>query len=304
MQAGTKETTITIQVLSDLRVEPDETFDIILSNFQGVAATLDAARSRAVGTIINDDMPFDSYDIGSWKQISKNGVHNVWAPREGHTSVVYNGRMWVIGGFGNKTYNDVWNSSDGSIWTRIVNNANWGFRRGYSSTVFDNKMWVIGGISSDTRLNDIWFSENGFYWARSNASNHWQARYGHQVTALNNKLWVVGGNIGIGDIAEDDVWSTENGVQWQRTTGHMGSKVFNHSLNALNNKLLLVGGQNTETALNKFLLSSNDGVQWNDKYYNYTRTNHSSAILHNKLWVLGDPKTTKNYQMYGYLTMA
>ena len=35
-----------------------------------------------------------------------------WSARYGHTSVVFNNTMWVIGGYANGSSNDVWYSTD------------------------------------------------------------------------------------------------------------------------------------------------------------------------------------------------
>src|SRR5215813_10595971 len=41
-----------------------------------------------------------------------------------HGLVVFNGKIWLLGGFDGKAYyNDVWNSSDGAHWMRVVEHA-------------------------------------------------------------------------------------------------------------------------------------------------------------------------------------
>ena len=40
-----------------------------------------------------------------------------WPARNDHSSVVFNGRLWVIGGYdGTNRLNDVWSSEDGVTW--------------------------------------------------------------------------------------------------------------------------------------------------------------------------------------------
>ena len=69
---------------------------------------------------------------------------------ENHTSVVYDDKIWAIGGStpidpefafsfeGFRTINDVWYSSEGRDWHRL-NNTPWESRSGHSSVVFDAK---------------------------------------------------------------------------------------------------------------------------------------------------------------------
>src|SRR5688572_5360766 len=66
-----------------------------------------------------------------------------------HSSVVFNNKLWVIGGFGSNggLKNDVWSSPDGVNWTQATGAAPFSARQGHTSVVFNNKIWVIGGDS-------------------------------------------------------------------------------------------------------------------------------------------------------------
>ena len=76
-----------------------------------------------------------------------------------HTTVVYDNKMWVIGGYGAGYLNDVWYSSDGVTWTQSTASAAFKARRAHTSVVYDNKMWVIGGYGGGF-LNDVWYSSD------------------------------------------------------------------------------------------------------------------------------------------------
>jgi hypothetical protein len=88
---------------------------------------------------------WSSIDGISWTQSTSAAS---WAARNLHTSVVYNNKMWVMGGdaVGGGWMNDVWSSIDGSSWTTSA--ASWAGRYGLTSVVYDNKMWVMGGDAS------------------------------------------------------------------------------------------------------------------------------------------------------------
>ncbi len=51
-----------------------------------------------------------------------------WTGRWAHTSVVFDNKIWVMGGVnvdGNFRKNDVWASSNGSSWTQVDASADW-----------------------------------------------------------------------------------------------------------------------------------------------------------------------------------
>jgi PKD repeat protein len=64
-----------------------------------------------------------------------------WGGRYGHTSVVYDDKMWVMGGLGGGR--DVWWSTDGITWTQATASAEWGWRYGHTYFVYDDKMSLI-----------------------------------------------------------------------------------------------------------------------------------------------------------------
>ena len=82
-----------------------------------------------------------------------------WTARRNHTSLVYNNKMWVIGGYDAGGYkNDVWSSSDGITWTQQTSATSWTARNNHASLVYSNKMWVIGGWDSGYK-NDVWYTD-------------------------------------------------------------------------------------------------------------------------------------------------
>ena len=83
-----------------------------------------------------------------------------WSGRYGHTSVVYDGKMWVMEGHDGSRKNDFWWSTDGITWTQATASAGWSVRYYHTSVVYDGKMWVMGGYHIVTFYNDVWFSGN------------------------------------------------------------------------------------------------------------------------------------------------
>jgi peptidoglycan hydrolase-like protein with peptidoglycan-binding domain len=121
---------------------------------------------------------WSSPDGVTWTQTTSSAP----ALRSQHTSVVFNDKMWIIGGQTTGfctsciAYNDVWSSSDGITWTQVTSNAQWSGRRSLSSVVFNNKIWVIAGENNSSYLQDVWSSPDGITWTQATSSPIWSPR--------------------------------------------------------------------------------------------------------------------------------
>lgn len=121
-------------------------------------------------------------------------------PRAGHKSVVFDNKIWVIGGrlwdegVGYiDNINDVWYSENGIDWTMATDNTGFDVS-GFDCVVFDNKMWVIGGFIGDDKVSrQVWYSSDGVNWQQANSffGRHW-----HANAVFRNKIWGVGGGGG------------------------------------------------------------------------------------------------------------
>lgn len=116
---------------------------------------------------------WSSPDGVTWNQEIANAP---WGSRSKHSSVVLNGKIYIIGGIetGRGLTNDVWSSSDGINWTQETASAPWSVREGHISLVFDGYMWVIGGTSNycqSSVCNDFWKSRDGINWVQQTNNN-------------------------------------------------------------------------------------------------------------------------------------
>ena len=96
-----------------------------------------------------------SKDGKTWTCVSEAAP---WHPRLWFSSVVYRGRMWVLGGWSNnpsKNWDDVWYSKDGATWTQLQSNVMWRERHEHSTYVFQDKIWVAGGMIPPLN-NEVW----------------------------------------------------------------------------------------------------------------------------------------------------
>jgi hypothetical protein len=164
--------------------------------------------------------PFAPHEEIFYRDIwnSSDGIH--WQqviPREPYWSargmiggsVVFQGRMWILGGGTYDTpkvpkrqfYNDVWSTPDGVHWARHLGSASWHPRQYHEVAVFDNRMWVLEGYhEKGGNRNDVWYSADGVAWSEL-PNTPWKPRHAASVFVHDNALWMVAGNN-----MEADVW--------------------------------------------------------------------------------------------------
>lgn len=174
-------------------------------------------------TFFND--VWRSTDGVNWVQVTANAP---WAARQGHTSFVFNNRIWVVGGqkvglggpFSIAFLNDVWSSTDGINWTQVTANAPWIVRALHVSATFNGRMWVMGGANSNTFLNDVWSSLDGINWTQATANAAWAPRQDHVAFEFGGALWIAGGDNLSQFVNTDypDVWSSNDGITWTQRT--------------------------------------------------------------------------------------
>ena len=102
----------------------------------------------------------DVWSSANGKDWEKKTDNAEFSARTGHKSVVFDDKMWVIGGNSSGTINnDVWSSTNGVTWNEETdNNPRFTGRYHHASVVFNNRIWFIAGSESISRTvkNDVW----------------------------------------------------------------------------------------------------------------------------------------------------
>ncbi len=211
-----------------------------------------------------------SADGLNWSKVATSG--NLFSPRDSHRVVVFNDRLWVIGGFdyfeddgGTRTHtNEVWSSADGVTWTQHPA-PGFAARSAHEAVAFNNRLWVIGGANASNFFNDVWSTADGAAWVQETSSAAFSPRLGHQVIAFNGALWLLGGAATA--TGSDEIWTSTDGRTWTPVAaGAHFSARNDHAAAVLAGRLYVVGGA-TDTGyfgVTYFndIWSSADGVQW------------------------------------------
>ena len=149
----------------------------------------------------NDGDPNDTYDNDNlWEYDFKS---DSWArksegatPRDTHSTVVYDGKMYIYGGWDDDLdrVNDLWEYNFATnSWSQKTSGAT--ARNQHSAVVYDGKMYIFGGTGvTGYSLNDLWeYNIESDTWARK--SDAPVARENHSALVHNNKMYVTAGNV-------------------------------------------------------------------------------------------------------------
>jgi len=239
------------------------------------------------------DFTLNVVDRGTiWTQ---SPVSQPFTPRNSHTSVVFNSKIWVIGGSSSSSngyLNDVWSSPDGIVWTLAPGTIP--PREGHASVVFNNNMWIIGGSLNNNYLNDVWSSADGTTWVQAPMTAPFTPpRWGLSAVVYDNRIWVMGGNNDSGEL--NDVWSSSDGATWTKATSVIpfAERAW-HSGVVYNNLMWVMGGYNSTGELSD-VWSSDDGSFWTEYPVGAKFTGRDSAagvVYYNKMWMLAGTGNT------------
>jgi hypothetical protein len=285
------------------------------------ALILTAACTMAPDALRAQTKP-DSKNL-SWVRVTE---HAGWQPRDSSGEVVYNSKMWLLGGWFDSYGpfpHDVWNSSDGVHWNQVTQAAPWVHADLPVSLVFDNKMWMMSGwykgrFKDASASNQVWRSVDGANWECATAKAAWPARCGAAGAVHHGKMWILGGtdHYYVNGKLLNDVWSSTDGVHWEMATRNAPwPPRAHHAALAFNDKLWVMGGGNYRADFdpNRFpaylayndVWSSADGVQWNrvtDKAPWQPRLWFSALVYKNRMWMLGgwSDKPSQNWNDVWY----
>lgn len=145
--------------------------------------------------------------LPDWEQLVEAAP---WVPRDSAGELVFDGRMWILGGYTPQLTSDVWSTSDGLQWRRegtVPTDAGINVPVAFC---LGGRMWVS---SND---GGLYSSSDGVSWIREKDDPPWGGRYCAGSTVHAGRAWVLGGLRG--DRVYNDVWSSADGRRWVEET--------------------------------------------------------------------------------------
>jgi hypothetical protein len=209
----------------------------------------------------------------TWGMVTAQGP---FGPRFGHRVVVFNGAMYVIGGWyspANFAANDTWMTTDGVNWVQTNGGAvSFPGRAFFAAVATSGGIFVMGGTTTPsmtfggafTSYNDVWFSPDGINWTQIIAAAPWSVRACFDCVFFNNNLVLLGGRDPSTLVDSNECWSSPDGRNWTLLTGAAlaGGAGFGSRVVAYAGKLWSFGGHLGAIDVASVYSSSNGGTAW------------------------------------------
>lgn len=233
------------------------------------------------------DEVWSSADGLTWELELPHG-HGQFERRHVHSTVLWNDRLWMIGGDTHQGYynHDVVSSGDGRTWVEEVppGSPPWVPRALQITGVYNGRLWTGGGQdllgvpAEYQHYNDLWVSDDGRTWTQvaengPGSETRW-AGCGvvDGFVEFQGAMWLVGCaryNEVTGHVMSNEVWSTQDGITWQRHADPPWAGKIWHNVVVWDDKLwALFGYTNGDAAQgwpqdnSKEAWYSSDGETW------------------------------------------
>jgi len=232
----------------------------------------------------------------NWQKVLANGPFPI---RDSAGELVFDNRMWLLGGYFPKLSGDVWHSADGTNWqeaTPIPIPHGINIPLNY---VFNGKMWVVDNEGQ------LFASGDGKAWELVDAKPAWGKRYAAGGVVFNGKMWVFGGRKG--QALMNDVWSSADGRTWKQEVENAPwspRQLFGNVV-VKDGKIWLIGGGVTNYApfrAYRDVWVSENGIDWQqvtDQAPWPGRIWSNCVVYRDRIFLLGGFRSQPNWENLG-----
>ncbi|MCE9592071.1 MAG: cadherin-like beta sandwich domain-containing protein [Planctomycetes bacterium] len=209
-----------------------------------------------------------------------------FAARDSAGEMVFNDRMWLLGGYLPHLVADVWSSGNGTTWNHTGDVPDEGGINIPATFAHAGRMWVTG------QSGKLFASADGKTWDIVSAAPPWSGRYAVGAAVFQGRMWVLGGSKD--GVLYNDVWSSADGVEWKLEAEHAGwspRQLFSNVV-VHRGKLWVIGGGVTSYQpfrAYRDVWCSDDGRSWTkvaDEAPWSARIWSSCVVYRDRLWLL------------------
>jgi hypothetical protein len=195
-------------------------------------------------------------------------------------------------------YWEISDTTPGRTWTKVTDSAPFGTRSGFTSAEYHGKLWLIGGSGNTGTDGDAWYTSDGITWIRESSAEMVPQRLGASSTVFRDALWIIGGSDEQTYTPGNGIWYSGNGINWSEI---QPKAVFSprslHSTVVFRNRIWVIGGNRgtIQDDLTNDVWYSDDGISWvqaTPAAEFSPRSDHSSFVYQDKLWVIGGRDST------------
>lgn len=211
-----------------------------------------------------------------------------------HATVVFNNKLWLIGGTSSResgvesNLSDIWSYSREGGWHQEVAKAPFGELTRFKVSVFNEQLVLLSGLSNDA---NIWLSADGKAWRKQTHNLPSQGGGSNYSLVENNReLWLYASfsrpkATNYYSPAANQIWRSKDGKSWSLSQYQPSyaqiptSDVIKHK-----GKLWLSGWGD------KQIWSSDDGLNWQSFGLSNLNQRHgfsTAQVIHNELFLFG-----------------
>jgi hypothetical protein len=236
------------------------------------------AGDRAIEFYIQRRHPTANWDLVAEKR--------PFPARDSAGELVFDGFLWLFGGYIPKVINDLWRSRDGVTWEQMPDVPATGGINIPLRWVHDGRMWIT------SQAGELLASRDGRTWDLVTKNAPWVGRKNCGSVAFQGRMWVIGGS---SSVFHNDVWSSADGIHWTCELEHapwcprhLWDNVVVHR-----GRIFVLGGgvqRYHPSKSHRDVWSSADGRNWDlvcDQAPWLGRQWGSCVSYRDRLWVLG-----------------
>lgn len=216
--------------------------------------------------------------------------------RYGLSAIEFKGVLWVIGGIQeNENYSefgtaDVWSSTDGKKWKRVVDIAPFGVLSSQSLIIHDNALWLFATSWGYEYYNSVWRSTDGINWEKIADVLPFSPKKDSSFFSWKEKLWIVGGK-DKDFVYLDEIWYSKDGIKWEKNDSSNLTARSNSATVVTEDKVFLISGYNTQyDQYVQEIISTDDGKNWTSNLIPQSfspRFSHTVTRFKDRFWIIG-----------------